>query len=97
MVLFVDGYDVLLTPAVRELPRLFNEHFNHPVVFSTELACWPDAALCQALAVDEVDDHGVTKNLNSGAFAGSAHDLLEMLQGEGCGNGVNGNERHPSH
>ena len=41
MILFVDGYDVLLTPAVREVPRLFSERFNAPVVFSTEFACSP--------------------------------------------------------
>jgi hypothetical protein len=86
LVLFVDGYDVLLTPAVRDLPRLFGEHFNGArVVFSSEHSCWPDAAVCHAAAQATASSSGTaefgrTTNLNSGVFVGSATDLLTMLR-----------------
>ena len=59
LVVVVDGYDVILTPALRNAAALF-ESFGAPVVAAAELECWPDEAFC-----DSYDDGG--PHLNSGA------------------------------
>lgn len=65
---FVDAYDVLLTPSAH---AIFRDHVRREILFSTEKECWPDAAICKA--------YPEWSRLNSGSFLGRAGAIRAML------------------
>lgn len=77
-VLFIDGYDTIITRHVNDMLGIWRNQFNGEPVFAAEVSCWPDA--------DRADDFPVPENdspyrfLNSGAFLATAGDLREMLK-----------------
>lgn len=75
LVLLVDAYDVLLSPAIKDLPRKF-EKFNRPIVLAAEHTLWPDSALEESYPSSPTE----LKFLNSGTIVGRAWALRFMFK-----------------
>ncbi len=76
-VLFVDGYDTLISGHVSDILGAWRQTCDGPL-FAAEVYCWPDR--------DRADDYPSAATpyrfLNSGAFIGKAGDLLRILDGK---------------
>lgn len=76
-VLFVDGYDTLISGHVTDILGAWQQICDGPL-FAAEVFCWPDR--------DWADAYPPAKTpyrfLNSGAFIGKAGDLLRILDQE---------------
>ena len=76
-VLFVDGYDVVVTRHVRDILDAWRVAAGEAPLFAAEVFCWPDAAC--AGRYPEAADGSPYRFLNSGAFIGRAEDLLRIV------------------
>ncbi len=76
IVLFIDGYDVVINSDAKQLLRHFSL-FQHDVVFAAEKTCWPDKSLSPAYP----DIGSAYKYLNSGCFMGLASTLKQIVSG----------------
>ncbi|MFE3548221.1 hypothetical protein ACFXN2_06085 [Streptomyces kronopolitis] len=74
IVLFVDGYDVLLTQSLEQMLKRF-ARFQADVVFGAERICWPD----QQIAPRFAETASGYRFLNSGVYMGYAFALKEFL------------------
>ena len=77
-VLFVDGYDTIITRHAEDLLEAWERIGSGAAVFAAETFCWPDTEL--AASYPEADTP--YRFLNSGAFIGRAGDLLRILDGQ---------------
>lgn len=79
LVLFVDGYDVLLQQSESELLRKWHALSlrDTDVLFGAEINCWPSGAVCEQYADEE--NHGRYRFLNSGTYMGRASAILRLL------------------
>lgn len=80
-VLFVDGYDTILTRHAGDILELWREAApGGAPLFAAEVFCWPDKS--RAEEYPPAPDGGVFRFLNSGAFIGKAGDLLRIIETE---------------
>ncbi|MCY4503896.1 MAG: glycosyltransferase family 25 protein [Alphaproteobacteria bacterium] len=77
-VLFVDGYDTIVTRHARDILGAWRESAEGAPLFAAEVFCWPDAA--NASRYPEAPDGSPYRFLNSGAFIGRAGDLLRIVE-----------------
>ena len=75
-VLFLDGYDTIVTRHARDILGAWHEVAGGAPLFAAELFCWPDKA--RAARYPEVPDGSPYRFLNSGAFIGRVGDLLRI-------------------
>ena len=76
-VLFVDGYDTLVTRHAGDILSAWRETAGEAPLFAAEVFCWPDAACAGRYPAAP---HGSPyRFLNSGAFIGKAGDLLRIM------------------
>ena len=77
IVMFVDGYDVIINDNQEELVKRFKQ-FGADVVFSAEPLIWPDSSI-----EDQFPEvHTRNRYLNSGGFIGRANVIKEMLRND---------------
>ena len=79
-VLFVDGYDALVTRHARDILDAWRETAGETSLFAAEVFCWPDAG--SAGRYPAAPDGSPYRFLNSGAFIGRAGDLLRIVERE---------------
>ena len=75
IVMFVDGYDVIINDSQEELIKRFKQ-FGADVVFGAEPPCWPDDSIAEQFP----KVHTRNRFLNSGGFIGRADVIKEMLR-----------------
>ena len=75
IVMFVDGYDVVINDTQDELVNRFKQ-FGADVVFGAEPPCWPD----ETIADQFPEVHTRNRFLNSGGFIGRAKVIKDMLR-----------------
>jgi GR25 family glycosyltransferase involved in LPS biosynthesis len=75
VVLFVDGYDVLINAKEEEIFKRYLE-FNTKVLFAAEKVCWPDRSLENQFPLPETG----YRYLNSGCFIGVVSELKKIMQ-----------------
>lgn len=75
IIMFVDGYDVVINDTQEELVKRFKQ-FGADVVFGAEPPCWPD----ESIADQFPEVHTRNRFLNSGGFIGRAVVIKEMLK-----------------
>ena len=75
-VLFVDGYDTIVSRHAKDILTLWQESGKGAPLFAAEVFCWPDTG-----RADDYPEAGDSRYrfLNSGAFIGKAGDLLRIL------------------
>ena len=80
LVMFVDGYDVVLNGSKREISRRFHAiaRGRDVAVFAAELFCWPDRDLEDEYA-QRRPTNSAFKYLNSGTYMGRASTLKRIL------------------
>ena len=78
-VLFVDGYDTIVTRHARDILGAWREAAGEAPLFAAEVFCWPDAGA--AGRYPAAVDGSPYRFLNSGAFIGKAGDLLRIVAG----------------
>ena len=79
-VLFVDGYDTLVTRHAGDILGAWRETAGEAPLFAAEVFCWPDAAC--AGRYPAAPEGNPYRFLNSGAFVGKAGDLLRIMEKE---------------
>lgn len=72
IVLFVDGYDVIINDDLNTIVERF-KGFNCRVLFAAEKTCWPDKSIAHLF-----DSHTDYKYLNSGTYIGYVTDILAL-------------------
>ena len=77
IIMFVDGYDVIINDSQEELVKRFKQ-FGADVVFSAEPLIWPDQSLENEFPLV----HTRNRYLNSGGFIGRAGVLKDMLKND---------------
>jgi hypothetical protein len=77
IVLFVDGYDVVINDTLEEIVARYKQ-FGAEVVFGAEPICWPDESIAEQFP----QVHTRNRFLNSGMFIGRAKTIKEMLKKE---------------
>lgn len=77
VILFVDGYDVLLNDSLDNIVQTYLS-FHSRVVFAAEKNCWPNANIKDSFVSTE---HG-NNYLNSGCYIGTAGELKKILADE---------------
>jgi hypothetical protein len=77
VILFVDGYDVLLNDSLDNIVQTYLS-FHSRVVFAAEKNCWPNKELQSSFAQTS---HG-NNYLNSGCYIGTAGELKRILADE---------------
>jgi GR25 family glycosyltransferase involved in LPS biosynthesis len=75
IVMFVDGYDVVINDEETELVNRFKQ-FGADVVFGAEPLIWPDNSIAEQFP----QVHTRNRFLNSGGFIGKASVIKEMLR-----------------
>ena len=75
IVMFVDGYDVIVNDSQQELINRFRQ-FGADVVFGAEPLLWPDTSIADKFP----QVHTRNRFLNSGMFIGRAKVIKEMLR-----------------
>lgn len=79
IVMFVDGYDVLLTGTQNEILKryeTFESQVGKCIIFSAESVCWPDSTLAERYPKFNATPY---KYLNSGTYIGSIGILKNIL------------------
>ena len=76
-VLFVDGYDTIVTRHARDILSAWREVAGEAPLFAAEVFCRPDAAAAGRYPAPPHDSP--YRFLNSGAFIGRAGDLLRIV------------------
>ena len=76
-VLFVDGYDVVMTRHITQALEVWESH-GEPVLFAAEPFCWPEES--KAAAYPPAADGSPYRFLNSGGFIGRCRDLLALTR-----------------
>ena len=76
-VLFLDGYDTIVTRHFGDMLATWRETFDEQPVFAAEVTCWPDPDRANQFPVPE--DESPYRFLNSGAFLGKAGDLRKIV------------------
>jgi hypothetical protein len=76
-VLFLDGYDTIITRHVADMLSIWRDRFNGEPVFAAEVTCWPDPERETLFPVGE--DENPYRFLNSGVFLAEAGDLKKIL------------------
>ncbi len=76
-VLFLDGYDTIITRYAGDIIDAWRHNFKNEVVFAAEVTCWPDAERGDDFPV--LEDDNPYRFLNSGAFIATAGDLRKLL------------------
>lgn len=79
-VLFVDGYDTIITRHVADMLMTWQDKFDRAPVFAAEVTCWPDPE--RASDFPAMDDDNPYRFLNSGVFLAQAGDLKKILAGK---------------
>lgn len=74
IVMFTDGYDVILLGAQEDIIKNFKA-LNASIVFSAEAFCWPD----ESIANEYPKTESPYKYLNSGGYIGYASKLYSLL------------------
>ena len=77
IVMFVDGYDVVINDTEEALITRFKQ-FGADVVFGAEPILWPDTSIADQFP----EVHTRNRFLNSGGFIGRASVIKEMLRGD---------------
>jgi GR25 family glycosyltransferase involved in LPS biosynthesis len=77
VILFVDGYDVLLNDTLDSIVQTYLS-FHSRVVFAAEKNCWPDSSMKDSFVGTE---HG-NNYLNSGCYIGVVSELKKILAEE---------------
>ena len=77
IVMFVDGYDVVINDNQEELINRFKQ-FGADVVFGAEPILWPDSSIADQFP----EVHTRNRFLNSGGFIGRANVIKEMLRAD---------------
>ena len=77
IVMFVDGYDVVINDTEEALITRFKQ-FGADVVFGAEPILWPDSSIADQFP----EVHTRNRFLNSGGFIGRASVIKEMLRGD---------------
>jgi hypothetical protein len=77
IIMFVDGYDVIINDNETELINRFKQ-FGADVVFGAEPPCWPDPSIADQFP----QVHTRNRFLNSGGFIGRAKVIKEMLRSD---------------
>ena len=77
IIMFVDGYDVVINDDAESLISRFKQ-FGADVVFGAEPPCWPDPSMTDQFP----QVHTRNRFLNSGGFIGRASVIKEMLRGD---------------
>ena len=75
VIVFTDGYDTIFMAEEKEILSKFHA-FNKPLVFSTEVNCWPEEKIKEEYPSS--DYH--FKYLNSGAFIGMASFIINLYE-----------------
>jgi GR25 family glycosyltransferase involved in LPS biosynthesis len=75
IVLFVDGFDVIINDTEKELLQKFND-MKVNIVFAAEKNCWPDQSLAKYFESYGNDN----RFLNSGCIIGYVDSLLELIE-----------------
>ncbi len=76
-VLFVDGYDTIITRHVGDILDAWQEVASEAALFAAEVFCWPDEAVAERYPAAPEDNP--YRFLNSGAFIGKAGDLSRII------------------
>lgn len=76
IILFVDGYDVLINDSEKTIVERFLS-FNADILFAAEKVCWPDRSL-----ENKFNSHTPYKFLNSGCFIGYKWALRRFIESE---------------
>jgi len=76
-VLFVDGYDAVVTRHARDILGSWREAAGEAPLFAAEVFCWPDGGCAERYPA--AADGSPYRFLNSGAFIGKAGDLLRIV------------------
>lgn len=79
-VIFVDGYDTIITRHVADLLDFWRTDFDSAPVFAAETTCWPDSTLATSYPVE--DPENPYQFLNSGLFIGTAKDLRQIVKAQ---------------
>jgi hypothetical protein len=74
IVLFVDGYDVILNDNIATVVERYKD-MGADVVFAAEKTCWPDLELADAFP----ESHTEYRYLNSGVYIGTGAALRKMF------------------
>lgn len=77
LILFTDAFDAYFIADENEIIDKYNS-FNVPVVFSGEIACWPDSTLSERYPEDSHNFH--FRYLNSGGFIGRCGDIIDLIE-----------------
>lgn len=77
VILFVDGYDVLLNDTLENIVRTYLS-FHSRVVFAAEKNCWPDRSLENSFRSTQYDNN----YLNSGCYIGTVEELKRIFAEE---------------
>jgi len=77
IIMFVDGYDVVINDNQETLITRFKQ-FGADVVFGAEPILWPDSSIADQFP----EVHTRNRFLNSGGFIGRASVIKEMLRGD---------------
>jgi GR25 family glycosyltransferase involved in LPS biosynthesis len=77
VILFVDGYDVLLNDTLENITRTYLS-FHSRVVFAAEKNCWPDRSLENSFRSTEHENN----YLNSGCYIGTVEELKKIFAEE---------------
>jgi len=77
-ILFVDGYDTIITRHMVDGLDIWRTIFDSAPVFAAETTCWPDSALAGSYPDDNPENP--YRFLNSGLFIGTAGDLRQIVK-----------------
>jgi hypothetical protein len=91
LIFFTDAFDAYFIGDHDEIVNKYY-NFNMPVVFSGEIACWPEASLSQSYPKNTTDFH--FRYLNSGGFIGTAGVIMDLIEKYYNGNHID-HLRHP--
>jgi len=76
-ILFTDAFDAYFLADENEILEKYHQ-FNIPIVFSGEIACWPESALSLEYPLISKDNH--FRYLNSGGFIGRCGDFINLIK-----------------
>ena len=76
IILFTDAYDTMLLNDFSGVMNIYHS-FESPIVFSSEINCWPEPGLIPIYKKISSDKHPAF--LNSGGFIGKVSSILNMI------------------
>lgn len=85
LILFTDAFDAYFIASEAEIIEKYTK-FNIPIVFSGEIACWPEPTLSRFYPKSTEDTH--FRYLNSGGFIGRCGDIIDLIEKYYFGNRI---------